>query len=126
MGFNSKTKKIPAKHTSNSGDSLDQLLKLDPASSLPGYSDGLQAAYAYTPEEWREQALGIARALAKAGEPFTVRDFKDHGLPDPEVQQQWGAVIAAMHRMKIAEQIGWEGVPLKSGNVTAVRIWRGL
>lgn len=108
------------------GDAHGKLIKLDPSTALPGYSDGLQAAYAYTPEEWREHALRIARHLASTGKPFTVRDFKTYGLQDPETPQQWGSIVAAMRKMQIAHQFGWTGAPLKSGDVSAVRVWQGL
>lgn len=110
----------------HSEDDHAKLIKLAPSTALPGYSDGLQAAYAHTPEEWRAHALRIARYLAGTGKPFTVRDFKTYGLPDPEVQQQWGSIIAAMRQKQIAHQIGWTGAPIKSGDISAVRVWQGL
>ena len=122
---NSQTNRNPARHTNQDGDSLDQLLKLDPASSLPGYSDGLQAAYAYAPDEWREQGLALARYLAGTGEPFTVADLQRLGLPEPEKPEQWGALVAAMRNRKIAEHIGWTEHTTAKGKKHGVRIWQG-
>lgn len=120
----SEKTKIPATGPGN-GDPIDKLLKIDAPSSLPGYSDGIQASYAYTPEQWRRNALSVARQLADAGEPFTVRDIKAQGIPEPDRPNQWGSLIAAMRHQKIAEQIGWTGAVMKSGDISAVRVWQG-
>lgn len=116
--------KIPATGP-GSRDSLEKLLKIDSASSLPGYSRGIQASFAYTPETWREQGLSIARQLADTGEPFTVRDLKAHGLPEPEAKNHWGSLVAAIRQRKIAQQIGWTGVSAKNGDTSGVRVWQG-
>ncbi|GAB3621138.1 hypothetical protein GCM10027417_23990 [Glutamicibacter endophyticus] len=108
------------------GDALGQLLKLDPATSLTGYSDGLQAAYAYTPDEWREHALRLATSLASTGQPFTVSDLRRLGLPEPEKPQQWGSLIAAIKHQRIAKQVGWAPSLTARGEERGVRVWQGL
>lgn len=121
-----QAKRNPAKNTSQSGDSVDQLLKLDLNTSLTGYSDGIQAAYAYTPDEWREHGLRLATSLASTGRPFTVSDLRRLGLPAPEKPQQWGSLIAAIRHQRIAEQIAWAPSITQSGEVRGVRVWQGL
>ncbi|WP_404291198.1 hypothetical protein [Glutamicibacter arilaitensis] len=107
-------------------DFLDQLLKLDPNTALPGYTDGLQSAFAYTTEQWRDQALDIVCSLAADGERFTAEVLRRLGLPAPEKPQQWGALFAALQHHGIAEAVGWGPSTTASGQERGVRIWQGL
>lgn len=116
----------PARNTSQGGESVDQLLKVDRATSLTGYSDGLQAAYAYTADEWREHALQLATSLASTGRPFTVSDLRRLGLPEPEKPQQWGSLIAAIKHHRIAEHVGWAPSTTSRGEERGVRVWQGI
>ena len=104
-------------------DSLDDLLKL--SNALPGLPDGLQAAYAYSDEEWRDKATAVARKLAQAGEPFTVDDLRRHGVPDPTKHQHWGSLIAGLSYAKIIELHGLALHRSPGGAVEAVRVWIG-
>lgn len=122
--MNSQAKENPAKHTSPGGDSLDKLLKLDPKTSLPGRTDGMQAALAYTPEEWLEKTTAIAQKLAATGEPFTVDTIRSEGAPDPDKHHRWGSLMASLAQTRVIE---WHGLTIhrtKRGAVP-VRVWIG-
>lgn len=113
-------------HQTRSEDDHAKLIKLAPSTALPGYSDGLQAAYAYTSEQWRDQALDIVCSLAADGEQFTAEDLRRLGLPAPEKPQQWGSLFAALQHHGIAEAVGWGPSTTASGQERGVRIWQGL
>lgn len=104
-------------------DSLDRLLHLD--DGIPGRSDGIQAAYAYSPEEWRAQVEQVAYKLAQAGEPFTVDDLRKHGAPEADKPQRWGSLMASLASARV---IDFHSLALHrepSGAVSAVRVWTG-
>lgn len=104
-------------------DPIDRLLKIDAGSSLPGLPDGLQASWAYSPDEWKEQGLSVARKLAATGEKFTVSDLRRQGLPDPPNVNQWGALLAAINRLRIAAPIGWTSHD-RHGTERPIKIWQ--
>ena len=105
------------------GDSIDKLYRLD--NRLQGRADGLQAAYAYSDEEWRTQAEQVAYKLAQAGEPFTVDDLRKHGVPSPRKPQHWGSLIAALAASKVIELHGLALHRAPGGAIEAVRVWTG-
>lgn len=117
-------KEIPASGQP-SGDPIEQLLKINDEASLPGFSDGLQAAYAYTPEAWRDTALAAAEALAATGRPFTVDDLAAHGIGEPDRPQRYGAVFAAIRNRGIARVIGWTAHRTAGGSENGIRVWLG-
>lgn len=106
-------------------DPIERLLRIDAQSSLPGLPDGPQAAFAYTPDHWREQGLKIARELAATGQRFTVVDLKRRGLPEPPHYNQWGGLFAAIGHRRIAEVTGWTSHE-RRGVERPIRIWQAL
>lgn len=106
-------------------DSLGRLLRIDDDTALSGYSAGLQAAYAFSPEAWRDSALATARALAATGQPFTVADLHAHGVAEPDKPNRWGAVFAAISSLKIARVVGWTAHRTAGGSENGVRVWVG-
>lgn len=80
------------RQTAPAVDSLGTLYGLD--DTLKGRSGGLQAAWHFTPEEWRSQALEVLGDLAASGRPFTVDALRAAGVQDPDKHQRWGALMA--------------------------------
>lgn len=67
--------------------------------TLAGRADGIQAAWHFTPEEWRSRAWDVLADLAASGRPFTVDDLRAAGVQAPDKHQRWGALMAqARHR----------------------------
>lgn len=110
---------------SDNNDSLGRLLRIDDDSSLPEHSDGLQAAFAFSADEWRTDAIQVATELAKTGEPFTIDDLRRNGVPDPDKPQRWGSLIAAL---KAIDVIRFHSLTLHrqpSGDQVGLRVWVG-
>lgn len=107
-------------------DAHAKLIKLDPSTALPGYSDGLQAAHAYTPEEWLDTATGAAVRLAETGHPFTVDHLRDAGVPEPDRPQRWGSLMAGLSQSRIIEFYGLTIHQTKNSGPAPIRIWRGV
>lgn len=105
-------------------DDLERLQRIDAASILPGAPDGVQAAYAYTDETWRDDALAVATALAATGLPFTVETLRRHGVPDPTHPNEWGSLVAAIRHRGIARMLGWISTRDRHGE-RAIRVWVG-
>lgn len=110
---------------SDNNDTLGRLLRIDDATALPGHSDGLQAAHAFSPDEWRADATRVITELAQAGRPFTIDDVRRNGVQDPDKQQRWGSIIAAL---KATDVIRLHSVTLHrqpSGDQAGIRVWVG-
>lgn len=109
----------------DNNDTLGRLLRIDEATALPGHSDGLQAAYAFSPEQWRTDATRVAKQLAQDGHPFTIDDLRDRGVQEPDIGQRWGSLMAAL---KAADIIRLHSVTLHrqpSGDQAGIRVWVG-
>lgn len=109
----------------DNNDTLGRLLRIDDETALPGHSDGLQAADAFSPEAWRETALAAAEALAATGRPFTVADLHANGVAEPDIPQRYGAVFAAIRNRGIARVIGWTAHRTAGGSENGIRVWVG-
>lgn len=105
-------------------DQLDRLLKIDDQSHLPGAPRGLAAAWAYTPREWQDRGLQIARTLAATGHPFTVADIQKQGMPEPAAHHYWGGLMTAIYNLRIAECVGWASHHDSYGRERPVRVWQ--
>lgn len=106
-------------------DPIDRLLKIDAQSSLPGHADGLQASLAYSPEDWLRQATVTAKKLAQTGQPFTVDTIRREGVPDPDIPNRWGSLIASLAQTRVIEFHGLEIHTPKRGGPVPVRVWIG-
>ncbi|WP_271395914.1 hypothetical protein [Neomicrococcus lactis] len=80
-------------------------MKIDDLSSLPSYSDGLQAALAFSPEQWKEQAIREGLHLARSGDRFTVENLQRIIAIEPESPKSWGAVIAYLRSRGLIERV---------------------
>jgi len=120
----SRKKENPASRETD-GDSLERLFKINDAASLTGLSDGVQAAYAFSAEEWRENARAIAISLAQAGEPFTVDDLRRHGVTEPEKPQHWGSLIAVLKNEGLVELHSLMLHQIRKGDIQGIRVWIG-
>ncbi|ASN38840.1 hypothetical protein CGQ24_07335 [Arthrobacter sp. 7749] len=111
--------------TDANNDTLARLLRIDDETALPGHSDGIQAAYAFSPEEWRADATRVATALARDGHPWTIDDLRGRGVQEPDRPQRWGSLVAAL---KAAGVIRLHSVTLHrppSGDLSGIRVWVG-
>lgn len=118
-------KEVPTSRLAD-GDSLEKLLKLDAAPSLQGLPDGVQAAYAFTPEDWRADCERVIQELAATGQVFTVDALRRRGVGEPDKHVRWGSVFAAMKNRKLIEQTGVQLHQTAGGGVSAIREWRGV
>ena len=107
------------------GDSLERLLKINDAVSLTGLSDGVQAAYAFSAEEWRDAARAVAIGLAQEGEPFTVDDLRRRGIPDPSKPQYWGSMIAVLKNEGLVRLHSLTLHQIRKGDTQSIRVWVG-
>lgn len=121
----STKKESPASGTTD-GDSLETLLKLDASSSLQGLSDGVQAAYAFSPEEWLADCERVIHELAATGQVFTVDSLRRHGIEEPDKHVRWGSLFAAMRNRGVIEQVGVHLHQAARGGISAIREWRGV
>ena len=107
------------------GDSLETLLKLNDADSLAGLSDGVQASYMFSPDEWRTEAETAAQALAATGDTFTVDDLRRAGVADPDIPQRWGSLFAAMQNARVLRLAGLSIHRTTGGASIPIRQWQG-
>lgn len=105
-------------------DQLDRLLRIDDHSHLPGVPRGLAASWAFTPREWQDRGLQIARELAATGQPFTVAHIQERGMPAPTANHHWGGLMTAISLLRIAECIGWASHLDAHGRERPVRVWQ--
>lgn len=108
-----------------SGDSLEQLLKINDATSLAGLSDGVQAGYVFSPDEWKADAEATITALAGTGEVFTVDDIRRHGAQDPDIPQRWGSLLAAAQNRGTIRLVGLSLHRTTGGASIGIREWQG-
>jgi hypothetical protein len=104
---------------------LGELLKLQDASSLTGLSDGVQAAYVFSPEAWKETALAAVRDLASTGDVFSIDDIRRRGVPEADKPQRWGSLLAVMKNDGAIERVGLQEHRTAKGDGNLVRLWRG-
>jgi hypothetical protein len=107
------------------GDSLEALIKVNDTDSLTGLSDGVQAAYVFSPEIWIAKAETVLAALAATGEPFTVDDLRRAGIEDPDIPQRWGALFAVAQNRGTIVLVGLLLHRTTGGASTGIRQWRG-
>lgn len=120
----SRKKENPASRETD-GDSLEKLLKINDANSLAGLSDGVQAAYVFAPDEWREEALAVAVALASTGYPFTVDDLRRRGIAEPDKPQRWGSLIAVLKNQGKVRLHSVTLHQIPKGPIQGIRVWVG-
>ncbi|ALE07246.1 hypothetical protein AL755_20115 [Arthrobacter sp. ERGS1:01] len=87
--------------------------------------DGVQAAHAFCPEDWRVDAEAVVLELAQSGRVFTVDDVRRAGIPDPDIPQRWGALIAVMSNAGLITVVGAQEHRIKTGTKQLVRQWCG-
>ncbi|MCX2747171.1 hypothetical protein OOZ51_04995 [Arthrobacter sp. MI7-26] len=121
----STIKEVPASGVTD-GDSIEKLLKLDAGSSLQGLPDGVQAAYAFAPEDWRADCERLIHELAATGQVFTVDSLRRHGIEEPDKAVRWGSIFAAMRKRGVIEQTGVHLHQAARGGISAIREWRGV
>lgn len=115
---------VPVRGKSD-GDALSNLLKLGSDSTLTGLSDGVQAGYEYADQDWMGRAERTARALASFGDPFTVDDLRNHGVPEPDKPQRWGSLFAALRAKGVVRLHGLALHRTQSGESRSLRVWVG-
>jgi hypothetical protein len=120
----SEQKKIPAS-LATGGDSIEQLLKINDASSLTGLTDGVQAAHVFSPDAWRADAVAAVHVLAASGRIFTVDHVRRAGISDPDKPQRWGALFAVMRNSGVIHCVGMREHRIKAGDSQLIRQWRG-
>lgn len=114
-------KKAPA----GNGGNLDKLIKHDDLSILPGYPDGLQAALAYAPEDWKTAAISEGVRLARTGEPFTIETILRGVRGRCEIPYTHGAIMSYLRNRELVECIGWTSHRTGPHAVNGIRVWRG-
>lgn len=107
----------------SSSDPLDDLYKLDPLTA--GLPDGIAAAHAFAPEDWKAAAWRALRTLAQAGEAFDVDTLRRLGVPNPDTYHRWGSVLAAARRSGFIKWAGLAEHTAPNGAGVPVRRWRG-
>lgn len=107
------------------GDSLETLIKINDTASLAGLSDGVQAAYVFSPEAWLAGAESALSGLASTGEPFTVDDLRRAGVEDPDIPQRWGSLFAVGQNRGAIELVGLLLHRTSAGASIGIRQWRG-
>lgn len=117
-------KEVPA-CMDTGGDSVDRLYKIDSSASLTGLSDGVQAAYVFASDAWKEAALAAAHHLAEAGEEFSIDDIRRLGIEEPDKPQRWGSLLAVMKNDGVIERVGLQEHRTPKGDGNLVRLWRG-
>ncbi len=106
-------------------DSLNALLKLDSEAILTGLPDGIQAAYTFSPEDWRADCERVILELAATGRTFTVDTLRQRGVLEPDKHVRWGSVFSIMRKRKAIEQVGVHLHQTAGGGTSAMREWRG-
>lgn len=104
---------------------LSELLKLGDAPSVTGLSDGLQAAYVFASDVWKDAALAAVYELAAAGRDFSIDDVRHLGVQEPDKPQRWGSLLAVAKNDGLIERVGLQEHRTPKGDGNLVRLWRG-
>jgi hypothetical protein len=74
---------------------------------------------------WWSCAMTALKHLASLGTDFTAYDITEHGVPDPDNANRWGALFNAARKAEIVHAVGYQQSrrPGRSGG--ACRVWRG-
>lgn len=104
-------------------DPLDHIYGLNPMTA--GLPDGIAAAHAFAPNDWKASAWRALRTLAQAGEPFDVDALRRLGVPDPDIHHRWGSVLAAARRCGFITLAGHAEHTAPNGAGVPVRRWVG-
>jgi hypothetical protein len=107
------------------GDLVERLYKIDNTNSVVGLSDGLQAAYVFAPDAWKEAASAAAHHLAEAGGEFSIDDIRRLGIEEWDKPQRWGSLLAVMKNAGAIERVGLQEHRTPKGDGNLVRRWRG-
>ncbi len=93
---------------------------------IAGLSDGVNAAYTNTPDEWLALANIALTALIESGQPFSQADLRRY-IPEPDKPQRWGSFWAAARQKRLIRSIGWvDHRPHEKSDVQAIRQYIGV
>lgn len=74
---------------------------------------------------WRDPAERALAWWAETGQPFTVDDLRDLGVPEPDHPARWGALFAGGRKQGLVHPIGYSQSRRPARHGSVIRIWKG-